>query len=236
MAFAWVETYSDYFKAQEDELEPALEGMEMDLVSLGEPVSCAVFSGLCSKVQLGDTVAVVGMGFAGQVIAQVAAKKGAHRVIGIDVVNGKLEIARKLGLTHAINSAEADPLEGILDLTNGEGADVVVEVAGTNEAVQLCNDSVKHNGTIVFYSWITQDVKLNISRWHNNSLEIVNTGLVHHGVLQRRIWVPQALRPVLNYQIDIASLITHEYSLDDIDKAMETANNNPEAVKVLVRP
>ena len=236
MAFAWVETYSDYFKAEEDELEPAPEGLDMDLVSLGEPVSCAVFSGLCSRVQLGDTVAVVGMGFAGQVIAQVAAQKGAHNVIGVDVVEGKLKLAKKLGLTHAVNSAETDPLEAILDLTNGRGADVVVEVAGTNKAVQLCNDSVKHNGTIVFYSWITQDVTLNISRWHNNSLEIVNTGLVHHGVLQRRIWVPQALRPVINNQIDIASLVTHEYSLDEIDKAMETANSNPDAVKVLVRP
>lgn len=236
IAFAWVETYSDYFKAEEDELEPAPEGLDMDLVSLGEPISCAVFSGLCSKVQLGDTVAVIGMGFAGQVIAQVASKKGAYKVIGVDVVQGKLDLALRLGLSHAVNSMETDPAEAILDLTNGLGADVIVEAAGTNESVQLCNDAVKHNGVIVFYSWITQNINLNISRWHNNSLEIVNTGLVHHGVLQRHIWVPQALKPVLQNQIEVKPLITHTYSLDEIDKAMEIANNDPEAVKVLVRP
>ncbi len=236
IAFAWVQTYSDYFKAGEEELEPAPDGLQPDLLSLGEPIGCAVFSGLCSKVQLGDTVAVIGMGFAGQVIAQVARKKGAHQVIGVDVVDGKLQLAKRLGLDHAVNSSETDPLAAILELTNGEGADVVVEVAGTGEAVQLCNDAVKHNGVLVFYSWITQNINLNISRWHNNSLQVVNTGLVHHGVQQRHIWVPQALRPVLLGQIDIEPLITHTYSLAEIDKAMETANNDPSAIKVLIRP
>ncbi len=236
IAFAWVETYSDYFIAREEELEPAPAGLDMDLVALGEPIGCALFSGLCSKVQLGDSVAIVGMGFAGQVIAQVAKKKGAHQVIGIDVVDGKLELAKRLGLDHAINSSETDPLKAILELTDGEGADVVVEAAGTNAAVQLCNDAVKHNGVLVFYSWITQDVTINISRWHNNSLEVVNTGLVHHGVLQRHIWVVQALRPVLQGLIDIAPLITHTFGLDEIDKAMQTANEDPAAIKVLLRP
>ena len=236
IAFAWVETYSNYFKAGEEELEPAPAGLDLDLMSLGEPIGCAVFSGLCSKVQLGDTVAVIGMGFAGQVIAQVARLKGAHQVIGVDVVDGKLQLAKSLGLDHAINSSETDPLSAILDLTNGEGADVVVEAAGTGEAVQLCNDAVKHNGVLVFYSWITQNINMNISRWHNNSLEVVNTGLVHHGVQQRHIWVPKALRPVLQGQIDIEPLITHIYTLDEIDKAMETANQDPAAIKVLLRP
>ena len=111
-----------------------------------------------------------------------------------------------------------------------------MEVAGTAESVQLCNDAVKHNGVLVFYSWITSDITLNISRWHDNSLEIVNTGLVHHGIMQRHIWVPQALRPVLLGQIQISPLITHSFALNEIDKAMETANGDPAAIKVLVRP
>lgn len=235
IAFAWVETYSDFFIASEDELEPAPDGLPLDLAALGEPIGCAVFSGLCSKVQLGDTVAVIGMGFAGQVIAQVAKQKGAHRVIGVDVVDGKLELARSLGLDHSVNSSKTDPLAAILDLTSGQGADVVVEAAGTQAAVQLCNDAVKHNGVLVFYSWITRDITLNISRWHNNSLEVVNTGLVHHGVLQRHIWVPQALRPVMLGQIKIEPLITHRFGLHEMELAMQTANEDPGAIKVLIR-
>ena len=236
IAFAWVETYSDYFKAREEELEPAPESLDLTLASLGEPIGCAVFSGLCSKVQLGDTVAVIGMGFAGQVIAQVAKKKGANSVIGVDVVDGKLEKAKKLGLDHGINSLQCKPLEALLDLTDGNGADVVVECAGTQEAVQLCNDGVKHNGVLVFYSWITQNININISRWHDNSLEIINTGLVHHGTLQRHMWVPQALKPVLLGQVEIEPLITHRFKLSEIGQAMEIANNDPTAIKVLLEP
>ncbi len=69
------------------------------------PSAVRSFLGLCSQVQLGDTVAVIGMGFAGQVIAQIAKKKGAHRVIGVDVVTGKLQLASRLGLDHAVNSS-----------------------------------------------------------------------------------------------------------------------------------
>lgn len=236
MAFAWVETYSDYFKAKEEDLEPVPEGLDMDLAALGEPIGCAAFSGLCSKVQLGDTVAVFGMGFAGQIMAQAAKRKGAHQVIGVDVVDGKLKLAQSLGMDHAVNGSEADPVEAVMDLTGGKGADVVVEMAGTEEAMNQVNASVKHNGTLVLYSWITQDIRINISRWHNNSLTVVNTGLVHHGELQRHIWVPQALRPVILGQLEIKPLLTHSYRLDEIDQAFETAAGDPDAVKVLVRP
>jgi len=236
MSFAWVETYSEHFKAREDDLEPAPEGLDPDLACLGEPVGCAIFSGLMSQIQLGDVVAVFGMGFAGQVMAQVARAKGAFRTIGVDVVQGKLDLALELGLDVAVNGARDDPVAAVLEVTRGQGADVVVEMAGTEEALRMGTASVKHNGTLVFYSWVTQDVTLNISRWHNNSLTVINTGLVHHGVLQRRIWTPMALRPLIQGQLKIEPLITHSYPLEEIDRAFATAAGDPAAIKVVVRP
>lgn len=236
MAFAWVETFSDYFKAREEDLEKAPEGMNLDLACLGEPIACAVFSGLMSQIQLGDVVAIFGMGFAGQIMAQVARGKGAYKVIGIDVVDGKLELAKDLGLDYPINAEKENPVEAILDLTKGTGADVVVEMAGTEKSVNMCTAAVKHNGVMVFYSWITRDITINISRWHNNSLTVINTGLVHHGVKQRSLWIPQALRPVAQKQVNVDPLITHRYSLDQIHEAFETAANDPAAIKVVVVP
>ena len=65
ISFAWIDTFADYFKAKEADLESVPAGMEMDLASLGEPIGCAVYSGLQSNVQLGDTAAIFGIGFAG---------------------------------------------------------------------------------------------------------------------------------------------------------------------------
>jgi L-iditol 2-dehydrogenase len=176
------------------------------------------------------------MGFAGQIMAQVVKKKGAYKVIGVDVVDGKLELAKNLGLDHAINAAKENPVEAVLDYTTGQGADVVVEMAGTAESVNMCTAAVKHNGVIVFYSWITRDITINISRWHNNSLTVINTGLVHHGVKQRNIWTPQALRPIVQKQLNIDALITHRYSLGRVQEAFETAANDPAAIKVVIDP
>ena len=176
------------------------------------------------------------MGFAGQIIAQAAKKKGAYQTIGVDVVDGKLELARSLGLDHAVNATRENPLDAILDLTGGQGADVIVEAAGTEEAVNLCSAAVRHNGTMVFYSWITQDITVNISRWHNNSLTVINTGLVHHGIRQRSIWTPVALRPVLQGQLDVKSLITHRFPLSRAQEAFKTAAHDPSAIKVVLHP
>jgi L-iditol 2-dehydrogenase len=131
ISFGWIETLSEYFKGKEEDLEKVPEGMAMDLASLGEPIGCAVFSGLMSRIQLGDVVAVFGMGFAGQIMAQVAKAKGAYRVIGVDVVDGKLALAQKLGLDYAVNGAKTDPLKAVLEITTGRGADVVVDMAGS---------------------------------------------------------------------------------------------------------
>lgn len=234
MSFGWVDTFAEFFLADEEDLEPAPKGLSLDVASLGEPVGCAMFSGLHSDVQLGDTVVVFGMGFAGQILAQVAKRKGAHRVIAVDVVAEKLQLALRLGADVAIHSREQDPVTAVLDLTHGMGADVAVETAGTQEAVNQCTATVRHNGTLVFYSWITREVTLNISRWHNNSLRILNTGLVHHSREERRLWTPLALRPVSLGQVDVEALITHRFPLDRIEEAFRVAKENPAAVKVVL--
>jgi L-iditol 2-dehydrogenase len=236
IAFGWIETISDYFKGREEDLEKAPAGLAMDLAALGEPIGCAVFSGLMSRIQLGDVVAVYGMGFAGQIMAQVAKAKGACKVIGVDVVDGKLELAKSLGLDHAVNGEKENPREAVMDLTDGRGADVVVDMAGSADSVNLCSATVKHNGIMVFYSWITQDITVNISRWHNNSLEVINTGLVHHGTRQRSLWTPLALRPVLQGQLAIAPLITHRFPLSRVAEAFATAAGDPAAIKVVLEP
>ncbi len=234
IAFGWVDTFADYFVAGENDLEPVPAGMDLDLACLGEPIGCAVYSGLQSRVQLGDTVAIFGLGFAGQIMAQVVKKKGAYRVIAVDVVDHKLKIARELGADLTVNAQKEDPVAAILDLTGGNGVDVAVEMAGTQEAVNQCTASVRHNGSLVFYSWITQDVTLNISRWHNNSLNIVNTGLVHHSMEERRLWTPSALRPVIQGQIKVKPLITHRFRMNQIVEAFEAARTDPAAVKVVL--
>jgi L-iditol 2-dehydrogenase len=236
MAFGWNNNYAEYFKSKEFQLQPVPYDLDMDIASLGEPVSCAMFSGMNSGVQLGDTVVVMGAGFAGQIIAQCAKLKGAYRVIVIDVLDGKLELAKKLGADIVINSEREDPIELVKSLTNGVGADVVVEAAGTEKSFNICSEIIKHNGKFVFYSWVTKPVTLNISRWHDDGLEFINTCLVHHTWQQRYVWCPETLRPVAQGLVQIKPLITNEFKLDDIKAGFEFADKDDAAIKIVFRP
>lgn len=236
IAFGWNNNLAEYFKAKVWELQPAPEGLDMDIVSLGEPIGCAMYSGMHSGVQVGDVVVVMGGGFAGQIIAQNAKLKGAYKVVVVDVLDGKLELAKKLGADITINSKKENALDQVLELTGGAGADVVVEAAGSEESINMCTNMIKHNGKFVWYSWITQPVTLDISRWHDDGLEFINTTLVHHTWHDRYVWTPKILRPVIQGMIDVKSLITHEFKLDQIKEAFELVDKDDTAIKVVLRP
>lgn len=236
VAFGWNNNYADYFISKAFQLQPAPEGVNMDIVSLGEPISCAMYSGLNSGVQLGDTVAVMGGGFAGQIIAQCAKKKGAARVIMVDVLDGKLALARGLGVDVTVNSKKQDPVAVVKELTGGLGADVVVEAAGSAESFNAASEMIRHNGKFVFYSWVTTPITLNISRWHDDGLEFINTCLVHHTWQQRYVWFPETMRPLAQGLVDVRPLITHEFPLSDIKAGFELADKDDAAIKIVFRP
>ena len=236
IAFGWNNNFADYFKSPAWQLQPVPDGLDMDIVGLGEPTACAMYSGLNSGVQLGDTVVVFGAGFAGQVIAQCAKRKGAYCVVVVDVLDGKLDLAKKLGAELTINSARQDTAGIIKDLTKGIGADVVVEAAGTAESFNMASEIIKHNGKFVFYSWVTKPVSLNISRWHDDGLEFINTCIVHHTWHHRYVWASEVYRPILLGQVDIKSLITNEFTLADIKKGFDLADKDDAAIKIVFRP
>lgn len=236
IAFGWNNNFADYFMSKSYQLQPVPYDIDMDIASLGEPVSCAMYSGMNSRVQLGDTVVVMGGGFAGLIIAQCAKKKGAYRVIVTDILEGKLELAKKLGADLTINLKKEDPVKIIGDLTDGLGADVVVEAAGSAESFNISSEIIKHNGKFVFYSWVTTPVTLNISRWHDDGLEFINTCLVHHTWQERFVWTPATLLPVAQGAVDIKPLITHEFPLEDIKAGFDLADKDDAAVKIVFRP
>lgn len=239
MSFGWYNTMADYFVA------PVLhngygvvkvpEGMSMEAASLGEPTACAVYAGMQSGVELGDTVVVVGAGFAGQVMAQVVKKMGAAKVICVDVVDGKLELAKKMGADVVLNANQADVAQIIIKETNNQGADVVIEAAGNDKAIQLCSDVLKHGGILGLYSWVLEPANLFINRWHNDGFDIRTLALIHRIKMDRLWWIEKTLQNVANGMISIEPLISHVFDLADAPKAFEAACNDPDACKVMLK-
>ncbi|MCL4517113.1 MAG: zinc-binding dehydrogenase [Firmicutes bacterium] len=236
ICFGWHNTFADYFAAPAISLQPVPDGLDMTVASLGEPLGCAMFSAMQSGLTLGDRVAVFGTGFAGLVMIQCLKKMGASRMIAVDLIDGRLEMAGKMGADVLINPGKVDVVSAIMDKTEGKGVEVAVEAAGAEDTMNWATASLRHNGKLVLYSWITRPVTLNISRWHQDSFDIRATGLVHHTNEERHVWVPRILAAMTRGSVDFTSLITHEFPLEKIQEAVETANTDPRAVKVIIRP
>jgi S-(hydroxymethyl)mycothiol dehydrogenase len=104
-------------------------------------LGCGVMAGLgavlnTGGVSRGDTVAVVGCGGVGDAAIAGARLAGARTIVGVDVDPRKLEWARELGATHTVDASRTDPVEAVRALTDGFGADVVVEAVGRPETYE----------------------------------------------------------------------------------------------------
>ncbi len=217
---------------------PAPKGVENTLSCLGEPLACAIYaSQLVSRnTQVGDMVAVVGAGFAGQVISQGVKKGGADKVIVVDFVGEKLELAKRLGADIVINAKEEDPLKAIMDITHGRGADVVVEASGSGNGLNTASAIVRHNGTIAIYSHYMKPFMVNMFRWHEDCLNIVHTCLIHRTREEIVVGVREAFRLVSKGLFDVMPLVNRRYRLSEIEEAFQKEKDDRGAVKTLIIP
>jgi S-(hydroxymethyl)mycothiol dehydrogenase len=117
-------------------------------------IGCGIMAGFGAAVNTGgvtrgDTVAVIGCGGVGDAAIAASALAGARTIIAVDVDPRKLEWAKGFGATHTVNSKETDPVEAIKKLTDGNGADVVVEAVGRPETYRQAFFARDLAGTLV---------------------------------------------------------------------------------------
>ena len=243
-----VGTYADYvlydvpnitsYSRPNDGCLPVPEGVDMDIACLGEPLSCAVYaSQIVSKnIQLGDIVVVVSAGFAGQIIAQGVKRGGAEKLIVIDVIDAKLDLAKRLGADIVINSKNESIVKAIMDITDGRGVDVVVEASGSGDGLNIASDIVRHNGTIAIYSHYMKPFMVNMYRWHEDALNIVHTCLMHRTREEAVIGVRGAFRLVKKGFFDIRPLMNRRYRLAEIKEAFDKEISDNTSVKTIIVP
>jgi S-(hydroxymethyl)mycothiol dehydrogenase len=130
-------------------------------------LGCGVMAGLgaalnTGQVGRGDSVAVIGCGGVGCAAVLGASLAGARKIIAVDIDDRKLQWARDLGATDVINSREADPVEQIQALTQGNGADVVIEAVGRPETYTQAFYARDLAGTVVLVGVPTPQMRLEL--------------------------------------------------------------------------
>ena len=140
-----------------DQIRPEVAGL----------LGCGVMAGLgaalnTGQVGRGDSVAVIGCGGVGCAAVLGSRLAGASRIIAVDIDDRKLAWASELGATDTVNSRETDPVERIRELTDGNGADVVIEAVGRPETYQQAFYARDLAGTVVLVGVPTPEMRLDL--------------------------------------------------------------------------
>jgi S-(hydroxymethyl)glutathione dehydrogenase/alcohol dehydrogenase len=201
-------------------------------------IGCGVTTGIGAvvfdaKVEPGSTVAVFGLGGIGLNVIQGARMVGASRIIGIDLNEGKVELAKKFGMTDFINPAKTDNVvEAITDLTSG-GVDYSFECIGNvdvmRQALECCHkgwgESVIIGVAGAGKEIATRPFQLVTGRvWRGSAF----------GGARGRTDVPKIVDWYMDGKIDIDSLITHVMPLDDINTAFDLMHNG-ESIRSVIK-
>ncbi|KUO10362.1 zinc-dependent alcohol dehydrogenase family protein [Streptomyces sp. DSM 15324] len=168
---------------------------------------------LNGRVHPGDTVAVVGAGPIGLAAIATARLFSPERVVAVDLAASRLEAAKQLGADAVADAAE-DPGQLIADLTDGLGADVVIEAVGVPESFELCTRMVRPGGRVANIGVHGRPATLHLEDlWIKNVT--ITTGLVDtHST-------PTLLRMAAAGRLPTAQLVTHTFPLDQMEQAYD---------------
>ena len=194
-----------------------------------EPLSCAIHAVDRAEIKPGDTVVVAGIGSIGLCMLQWARQYNPARIIAVGTRQARLDLALSLGADVALNVREADVVEAVRALTDGYGADVVIEASGAADGPQQALEMVRKMGTVVAFSSIKDPVLVN---WNlaGDQKELTIRGS-HLGPY----CYPKAIAAVAEGKVDVASLITSQFALDDFDLAIQEAMTG-DGIKTMVVP
>ncbi len=176
-------TYADYVRIPSyitaQNLHHKPDHLPFTEASFIEPLSCAVLCAHYTGVQLGDTVAIIGVGAQGLMQIQLMKAMGASRIIAIGRAKGRLERAKQVGADEIFSSLDGDPLDHVRSQTEGRGADVVIEAAGTPETWSQAMLMTRKGGTVIQFSGLPGGTQVSFDATHLHYDEITIKGVFH---------------------------------------------------------
>lgn len=199
-----------------------------------EPLGCAMNIFKRAKIRSGETVAIVGIGFLGTLLTQLAVKAGA-RVLALSHRRSSLKLAEQFGATATIEIVdEQQALQSVKRATHGRGCECVIEATGTQEALDLASELTAERGRLVIAGYHQDGPRrVNMQLWNWRGIDIVNAHerdpLVYVAGMRDAIEAAQA------GVIDPRPLYTHTFPLNDLSRAFETLEDSPEGfIKALI--
>jgi len=198
--------------------------------ALMEPLSCALNASNQGEIKLGKSVTIIGAGCIGLLTLLACKARGATEIYISDVLDKRLDMAKKLGAKETINVKGEKLDDHIMRYTNGVGVDTVIECSGTQAGMQITPNLIKSGGNIVLVGLPPEDnTEINFTKiiWKEATIKTS---------FRYRNWFPIALKAISAGFIDVKRIITNEFKLENLQEAFDyVINNSTEVIKAIVK-
>ncbi len=210
---------------------PVARELPAQVAAFAEPLSCAFHAVERAEIRFDDTVVVAGAGPIGLSAIAGARQKNPLRLIALDVLDEKLDLARKVGADIVINITKDDAVARVKELTGGYGADVYIEATGHPSAVPQGLDLLRKLGRFVEYSVFKDPVTVDWSIISDDKeLDIRGAHLGPH------TW-PAAIKLLEANTLPMDEICTHQFPLERFQEALDLVGDSAgRSVKVSLIP
>ncbi len=215
--------FCEYVVMPESFVHPVPDNISDDAAGLIEPLSVGIWACRRGRVAPGSRVLITGAGPIGLVCLQAALAHGATEVVVSDVNEHRLALATRLGATDVMDVSQVELA------STGIEPDVLLECSGNARATTDAVRTVARAGRVVLIGMGGDEVTLPLS--HLQDRELVVTGAFRYA----NTW-PTAIALVAAGRVDLDSLVTGHYGLDEVEKAITAARRDPSTIKPIVRP
>lgn len=221
---------SEYVVANARMVHRLPDQFPLDMAALIEPTAVVTRGVWRAKPKPGETIAVIGPGTVGLLAVMISMLFSPRKLILIGVTDESLALGQSLGATDMINISKEDVAGRVSELTDGFGADIVIECAGKSSAVGMAFSIVRRGGKVVLLGAAGKDARMELYSdiFHVKDLEI-------HGILSytKETW-QDAVNLVTNRLIPVEQLIRHRFSLDEVNKALDVLDSGKSVGKSLI--
>ncbi len=209
-------------------LAPVPSGLTDTQVLMCPDIMSTGFSGAESgKVRLGDTVAVFALGPIGLCAAAGARLMGATTIIGVDTIPERLAIGDALGIDHTVDYKSGDPVQAIMQLTDGRGVDVAIEALGTQSTFESALRVLRPGGTLSSLGVYSSDLRIPLDAFAAGlgDTKIVTTLCPGGKERMRRL-----MDVIAAGRVNLEAMVTHHFKLDEIEAAYELFSHQRDGV------
>lgn len=206
------------------------ESMRPATAALIEPLACALHAVERGSIKLGDVVVQMGCGTLGLCMVAAERLKNPGILIAMDLLDSRLELAKKFGADVCINPTKEDAVARVREYTEGYGCDVLIEATGNAEAIEPALHMIRKAGTFVEFSVMRE---LSSVDWtiigDGKELDVLGAHLAPYTF-------PAAIDYLDRGLIQIDDIVTHRLPLDQYQEGFDAVRNPADSIKVLLEP